>query len=61
MLVLSRKVSEKLILTVAPSSVPPVIEVMVAAVDRGKVRLGITGDRDAVIVEREELTREEST
>jgi len=54
MLVLSRKKSEKVILTVPPTDTPMTIEVTVADLRGDKVRLGFTAD-PLVRVHREEV------
>lgn len=54
MLVLSRKQSERLILTVPPSDAPTVIEVLPVRIGPVSVKLGIDAPRE-VAIEREEL------
>ncbi len=57
MLVLTRRRGENLILTVPPSNLPRQIVVGVAAIERGRVKIGIQADRDVAIV-REELAQQ---
>lgn len=55
MLVLSRKLLEKIILDVPPSSATQRIVVTVVDIDRGKIRLGIEAPRDVPIYRTELL------
>lgn len=53
MLVLSRKLHEKIALDVPPSAVSRRILVSVAEIDRGKVKIGLEADRDVKIMRLE--------
>lgn len=53
MLVLSRKLHEKIVLDVPPSAVSRRILVSVAEIDRGKVRLGFEADREVKVMRLE--------
>lgn len=54
MLVLSRRLGEKIVIQVPPKMDCTEITVTVVDIDRGKIRLGITAPRDVPIM-REEL------
>lgn len=54
MLVLSRKMDEKIILHVEGLDAP--IELTVVRIDRNKVRIGIAADEEQVTILREELS-----
>lgn len=54
MLVLSRKKSERIVITVPPSGVAQTVEVLVIEIRGDKVRLGAHADR-SVIIHRKEV------
>lgn len=57
-LMLTRRIDERVILTVQPSPVPQVISVQLCGIKGSKARLGVTADRDRVKVLREEVVDE---
>lgn len=56
MLVLSRKLDERIQITVPPSSVPQVIKLLVIEIRGDKVRIGLNADK-SVMIHREEIQR----
>jgi carbon storage regulator len=56
MLVLSRKLDERIQITVPPSAVPQIIQLLIIEVRGDKVRIGLNADR-SVMIHREEIQR----
>lgn len=54
MLVLSRRVGERIV-------IGGTIEITVVQIDRGKIRLGITAPKDVMVMRKELLVKEEGT
>jgi sRNA-binding carbon storage regulator CsrA len=61
MLVLSRKVGESILaeVKVTPDATPIQVWITIVEIERGKIRLGLDGDRDKVIFAREEILPKE--
>ncbi len=59
MLVLTRELGERLILTVPPSEVAQTIVVMYVSGVRGKIKMGFECPRD-IIIKREEIYQQEN-
>lgn len=56
MLVLSRKLDERIQITVPPSAFPQVVQLLVIEIRGDKVRLGLNADK-SVMIHREEIQR----